>query len=91
MTVLTQELPTERKFDRFAEEDIPEDFHDLLFELEAEGELIVQRVPEPYLEVMTKYAASFFTMMRAPSYSTKSASWRSITPHELRTRYFAKT
>ena len=55
MTVLTQELPTQRKFDRFAEEDIPEDFHDLLFELEAEGELIVQRVPEPYIEVMTKY------------------------------------
>ena len=54
MTVLTQELPTQRKFDRTAE-DIPEDFHDLLFELEAEGELIVQRVPEPYLEVMTKY------------------------------------
>ncbi|NUM45651.1 MAG: heterodisulfide reductase subunit B [Anaerolineales bacterium] len=55
MTVLTQELPTQRKFDRTAEEDIPEDFHDLLFELEAQGELIVQRVPEPYLEVMTKY------------------------------------
>jgi heterodisulfide reductase subunit B1 len=55
MTVLTQELPTQRKFDRFAEEDIPEDFHDLLFELEAEGELIVQRVQEPYLEVMTKF------------------------------------
>jgi heterodisulfide reductase subunit B1 len=55
MTVLTKELPTQRTFDRFAEEDIPEDFHDLIFELEAEGELIVQRVPEPYLEVMTKY------------------------------------
>jgi len=54
MAVLTQELPTQRKFDRTAE-DIPEDFHDLLFELEAEGELTVQRVPEPYLEVMTKF------------------------------------
>ncbi|MCP4421988.1 MAG: heterodisulfide reductase subunit B, partial [Chloroflexi bacterium] len=32
--------------------------HDLreeLFELEAKGELIVHRVPEPYIEVQTKY------------------------------------
>ena len=25
------------------------DMHDLLFELEAKGEIIVQRVPEPYV------------------------------------------
>ncbi|MGZ8754457.1 MAG: heterodisulfide reductase-related iron-sulfur binding cluster [Acidimicrobiia bacterium] len=32
-----------------------EDIRELLFELEDAGELIVQRVPEPYIEVMTKY------------------------------------
>jgi heterodisulfide reductase subunit B len=32
-----------------------EDVRELLYELEAAGELIVQRVPEPYVEVMTKY------------------------------------
>lgn len=34
---------------------IPEDFHERLFELEREGELTVQRVPEPYVEVPVKY------------------------------------
>ncbi len=43
-----------RKFERNAEY-APEDFHEHVFELEAEGEWIVQRVPEPYVEVMTKY------------------------------------
>jgi len=43
-----------RKFEREAEY-APEDFHEKVFELEAEGEWIVQRVPEPYVEVMTKY------------------------------------
>jgi heterodisulfide reductase subunit B len=43
-----------RKFERDAEY-APENFHDHLFELEADGEWIVQRVPEPYVEVMTKY------------------------------------
>jgi heterodisulfide reductase subunit B len=43
-----------RKFERQAEY-APEDFHDHVFELEHEGEWIVQRVPEPYVEVMTKY------------------------------------
>lgn len=32
-----------------------EDYHDALFQLEKEGEWEVQRVPEPYLEVETKY------------------------------------
>lgn len=31
------------------------DIRELLFQLEEDGELIVQRVPEPYVEVMTKY------------------------------------
>ncbi|MDW8325703.1 MAG: heterodisulfide reductase-related iron-sulfur binding cluster [Anaerolineales bacterium] len=43
-----------RKFERQMEY-APEDFHQHVFELEAEGEWIVQRVPEPYVEVMTKY------------------------------------
>ena len=47
-------LKTERRFDRTAE-NAPEDFHDILDELERDGELIVQRVQEPYIEVMTKY------------------------------------
>ncbi len=37
------------------EEAPSEDFHDILFQLEKEGELEVQRVPEPYVEVDTKY------------------------------------
>ena len=37
------------------EEAPTEDFHDILFQLEKEGELEVQRVPEPYVEVTTKY------------------------------------
>jgi heterodisulfide reductase subunit B len=31
------------------------DIHESLLELEAKGEIILQRVPEPYAEVMTKY------------------------------------
>ena len=31
------------------------DIRESLFQLEAEGELIVQRVPEPYVEVTTRY------------------------------------
>ncbi len=46
---------TERRFDRNAEDPRSEDFHDHLFALEEEGELVVQRVPEPFIEVMTKY------------------------------------
>ena len=43
-----------RQFERDVEY-APEDFHKHLFELEADGEWIVQRVPEPYVEVMTKF------------------------------------
>ncbi len=32
-----------------------EDIHDIIFQLEKEGEWEVQRVPEPYMEVKTKY------------------------------------
>ncbi len=54
MAIPTQALEAGRRFDRYAEE-APEDFHLILDELEQNGELIVQRVPEPYIEVMTKY------------------------------------
>ena len=61
MSATTQVIPydavnvkTKRKFEREAEY-APEDFHTHLFQLEAEGEWIIQRVPEPYVEVMTKY------------------------------------
>lgn len=42
----------------FSADHAPEDFHDHLFELEEEGELVIQRVPEPYLEVPVKYGRS---------------------------------
>ena len=32
-----------------------EDLRDEIFQLEKEGEWIVQRVPEPYMELPTKY------------------------------------
>jgi heterodisulfide reductase subunit B len=35
-----------------------EDLHEKLFELEARGEWIVQRVPEPFVELPTKYGRS---------------------------------
>lgn len=43
-----------RNFERDADF-IPDDFHDLLFEIEAQGDWIVQRVPDDYIEVQTKY------------------------------------
>ncbi len=55
MTIPTEALKKGRQFDRYAEAARTEDYHDILNELEADGELIVQRVPEPYVEVMTKY------------------------------------
>jgi len=45
---------SQRTFER-EEEYAPEDIHEKVFELEAKGEWIVQRVPEPYVEVMTKF------------------------------------
>lgn len=44
----------DRKFE-LPENPPTEDYHDLLDQLEKEGEIIVQRVPEPYIEVKTKY------------------------------------
>lgn len=46
-----------RKKERFERDPdtVPEDFHEELFRLEEEGEWIVDRVPEPYVEVPTKY------------------------------------
>ena len=45
----------DRKFVRDAGQAPTEDFHDAIFELEKEGEWEVQRVPEPYIEVDTKF------------------------------------
>lgn len=44
----------DREF-QLPEEPPTEDYRKLLFELEAAGELEVQRVPEPFIEVSTKY------------------------------------
>ena len=44
----------EREFNLPAEPPT-EDYHEALEELEREGEIIIQRVPEPYIEVKTKY------------------------------------
>jgi len=48
--VLTKKQRFDREPDRRAE-----DFHEKLFELEAAGEWIVQRVPDDHVEVKTKY------------------------------------
>jgi heterodisulfide reductase subunit B len=45
-------VKTKRRFDRYAEE-APDSFHDILEELEHDGELIIHRITEPYIEVMT--------------------------------------
>jgi heterodisulfide reductase subunit B len=45
----------ERVFQRDPDLPLPEDIRERVFELEEEGEWIVQRVPEPYVEVPTKY------------------------------------
>jgi heterodisulfide reductase subunit B len=55
MSIPTVALERGRRFDRFAEEPKSEDYHEILDELERDGELIVQRVPEHSIEVMTKY------------------------------------
>src|SRR6266498_694873 len=47
-------VKTERRFARSTETPT-EDYHELIDELERAGELIVHRVPEPYVAVMTKY------------------------------------
>jgi heterodisulfide reductase subunit B len=46
---------TERVFRRDPDLPAPEDIRERVFELEEKGEWIVQRVPEPYAEVPTKY------------------------------------
>ena len=45
----------DRSFKRDVENAPTEDFREKIFELEKKGEWIVQRVPEPNIEVMTKY------------------------------------
>jgi heterodisulfide reductase subunit B len=58
VTIPVDEL--KRKKERFERdpETLPEDFHEQLFQLEEDGEWTVQRVPEPYVEVPTKYGRS---------------------------------
>jgi len=58
MTIPVDEL--KRKKERFERdpETLPEDFHEQLFQLEEDGEWTIQRVPEPYVEVPTKYGRS---------------------------------
>ncbi len=45
----------ERTFKRDVANAPTRDIHEIVFELEARGEWIVDRVPEPYVEVTTKY------------------------------------
>lgn len=55
MTIPVQALLQKKaKFERDPDR-IPADFHEELFHVEAEGDWIVDRVPEPYIEVPTKY------------------------------------
>ncbi|MEK7424222.1 MAG: heterodisulfide reductase-related iron-sulfur binding cluster [Actinomycetota bacterium] len=55
MTIPVQLLLKKKEHFERDEHHVPSDFHEELFRLEAEGEWIVQRVPEPYIEVATKY------------------------------------
>ena len=45
----------DRRFVRDPKEAPTEDYHDAIFRLEKDGEWEVQRVPEPYIEVETRY------------------------------------
>ncbi|MFQ5504635.1 MAG: heterodisulfide reductase subunit B, partial [Planctomycetota bacterium] len=45
----------DREFEQDPSAAPTEDYRDALFQLEKEGELTVQRVPEPWIEVTTKY------------------------------------
>jgi heterodisulfide reductase subunit B len=47
-------LKKKSKFERDPER-VPEDFHEELFRIEADGDWIVDRVPEPFVEAPTKY------------------------------------
>ena len=47
-------LAKDREF-QLPDEAPTEDYHEVLDQLEKDGEIIVQRVPEPYIEVKTKY------------------------------------
>ncbi|MDQ7052514.1 MAG: heterodisulfide reductase-related iron-sulfur binding cluster [candidate division KSB1 bacterium] len=46
---------SERQFNVNPADAPTEDYHDIIFQLEKEGEWEVQRVPEPYIEVETKF------------------------------------
>ncbi len=47
--------PKDRVFVADPDQAPTEDYHDIIFQLEKEGEWEVQRVPEPYIEVKNKY------------------------------------
>jgi len=51
-----------------------EDCRELLFELEAAGELEVQRVPEPFVEVDTKYGRKKKIPLSARGTTNRAAS-----------------
>ncbi|HEX9696162.1 MAG TPA: heterodisulfide reductase-related iron-sulfur binding cluster [Actinomycetota bacterium] len=50
-----QILSKKAKFERDPDAHVPEDFYEQVFRLEEEGEWIVQRVPDDFIEVPTKY------------------------------------
>ena len=56
-STITSGIPQKAAKRKFVRKGKPptEDYREQLFELEAKGELKVQRVPEPYVEVETKY------------------------------------
>ncbi len=54
LSVVTQGAKN-RKFEWDTENAPTEDYHEVLLQLEREGEIEIQRVPEPYIEVQTKY------------------------------------
>ncbi len=55
MSIPVQALITKKQTYKRDEHHTPEDFHDELFRLEEQGEWIVDRVPEPFIEENTKY------------------------------------
>jgi heterodisulfide reductase subunit B2 len=55
MSIPVQALITKKRTYERDEHHTPEDFHDELFRLEEQGEWIVDRVPEPFIEENTKY------------------------------------
>ena len=55
MTIPIEALKQKKERFELDPDRIPDDFREEVFRLEEEGEWVVQRVPEPYVEVPTKY------------------------------------